>query len=134
MDCCLRRVPGSVFDGGATVKVCTLEDILAEKIVAVLSSAPAGGQKKREQDLFDVASVVSSAAVAQLDRRRLAELAEAKGRYRACCPSPGAFTRELSEHLRADYERLRESTGVAFIRFDAAWNGVLNFVRHLRLA
>lgn len=130
----LARIPHAGRDGNdGTIKVCTLEDIVAEKIVAILTGPVMHPPSNREQDLFDLASI-SSTPADEIDRGRVAELAAAKGACRRCRVSISAFTGEVRDRLMTDYARLRQQTSEAFIPFDSAWTTVLKFVGTLEFA
>lgn len=126
----LMRIPELEAVGHpGLINVCTLEDIVAEKLVATLRPTPTGGH--RQQDLFDVASVMSTEAY-PLDRRRVAELATAKGACRQYEVSSAAFDSDVRDRLARDYDDLKAITGENFIPFHCAWMKMLDFVREFQ--
>ena len=117
-ECRFQKVPGfNPIDHPGTVKVCTLEDIVADKIVALFNNVRA--ERRREQDLFDVASIVGSRAAA-LNPRRVVELGHMKARTPRVKFARESLTKEVQSRLAVNYDALRESTGHAFIPYKTA--------------
>jgi predicted nucleotidyltransferase component of viral defense system len=92
--------------------VCTLEYIVAEKLRALLQQIPRN--RRRGQDLLDIASVLQSGA--PLSAIRVAHFLEAKARAREIAVSKSAFREpELAVRASHEYERLEDSTRSSFI-------------------
>lgn len=126
---CVCGVESVTLEDGASLQVATLEDIIAEKLRALLQQIPR--KRNRPQDLLDIASVCLEDR--PLDPRRIRGFLEEKAKVRDIDPSESAFLApELWERAQFEYSDL-ESTAKRFIPFEEAKAHVLAFVRRLYL-
>jgi predicted nucleotidyltransferase component of viral defense system len=105
------------------LKVCTLEEIVAEKLVAMLDP----GEKSREQDLYDVAAVMRFGP-RRPELSMVAMLAAKKAGRRHVTWEPAAFSEQVRKRLAANYDRLRDSTGKYFIPLEDAWRDAMALI------
>lgn len=112
----------------ATLKVCSIEDIVAEKLRAILQQVPRN--RSRSQDVYDIARIVRDTGIS-LDMVKVADFLIAKAVDRDITVAKSAFNDATREKAIATYERLRNDIGQAFIEFEAAWDTVLEFVAAL---
>ncbi|MBA3754679.1 MAG: nucleotidyl transferase AbiEii/AbiGii toxin family protein [Nitrospira sp.] len=110
------------------LKVCTLEDIIADKLVVFLM-ADEQAHRKRERDLFDIADVLRNSSI--LDLSRISELITAKGAVRRVSVSARGFTPNLRSRVAAVFDSLQEELGQHFIPFNLAWDSVVALVSRL---
>jgi hypothetical protein len=110
------------------IMVCTLEDILSDKLVSLVEGPV--GHRKRERDLFDVASMLSKRP-RSLNLHRLAQLARGKARVRQRQFCAAALATETRQWLAPGYDALRQQLGDAFIPLPTAWEQVVALVRRL---
>lgn len=104
---------------GAThpLRVSTLEDIVAEKLRALLQQPIRN--RTRRQDLLDVA--VIARAHPELDRERVGRFLLEKARARSVPVSRAAFRApNVAERARQDYAALRSTTRRVFLPFEEA--------------
>lgn len=102
---------------GSSVRVATLEDIVAEKLRALLQQPIRN--RRRRQDLLDIAVVLQSGST--LDRRLVATFLLEKAAARNVPVARGAFRHpDVVERARAGYDDLAATTRVQFIPFDDA--------------
>jgi hypothetical protein len=127
---CTRVNVGGTVSGRHEINVCTLEEILAEKLVAMID--PPMSTKMREQDLFDVANM-SIVAEGRIDQSRVAELGSTKARHRQVRLHPGAFNDDIRARLASNYASVAQGAGRHFIPFTQAWARVVEFVGALPL-
>jgi len=107
-----------------TLRVSTLEDIVAEKLRALLQQPLRN--RGRRQDLLDIAVILAENP--HLDHARVAVFLERKARARGVPVSRAAFREtEIARRACQDYEALRETTRKAFIPFNQARQALLNF-------
>ena len=101
-----------------TVKVCALEDILAEKLRALLQQRVR--RRNRRQDLYDVARMVQKHGSA-IDRPKVSEffVRKAAARHIEACKS--AFDNDIRARAAVEYEHLFDEHDPEFIPVDEAW-------------
>jgi predicted nucleotidyltransferase component of viral defense system len=110
------------------LRVSTLEDIVSEKLRALLQQSIRG--RNRKQDILDIAVAVR--VHAGLNRAQVAAFLHAKADARDVPVSKSAFRdREIAERARVDYDALESTTRTLFIPFDEAIRTVLAFVDEL---
>lgn len=108
-----------------TLRVSTIEDIVAEKLRALLQQPIRN--RGRRQDLLDIAVILREHP--RLDRARVAEFLGRKARARDVPASRAAFRDpEIARRASQDYEALRQTTRYAYIPFDDALQALLDFV------
>lgn len=107
--------------------VYALEEILADKLVAILQQAERN--RERKQDVFDIAACVRRYGVG-IDLDRVARYFEAKCRVDGVPPRRAAFS-NVAHCSAIQYEMLRAQTGRHFIPFDDAWAVLSAFVNSL---
>ncbi|MGH2530833.1 MAG: nucleotidyl transferase AbiEii/AbiGii toxin family protein [Thermomicrobiales bacterium] len=114
------------------LRVSTLEDIVGEKLRALLQRKETIRKRTRRQDLLDVAVILR--AHPDLDREQVAAFLQMKAAARAVPVSRTAFRDpELAERAGVDYEALAATTRVIFIPFGDALTTVLAFVDELAI-
>lgn len=111
------------------IRVCTLEDIVAEKLRALLQQKLRN--RHRSQDVFDIACVMKR-DTGELNRSKIGEYLRKKSVIRNVDVRKSAFDDETRDMAAFEYDkRLREQAGEHFIHFADAWNGVLSLVETL---
>lgn len=115
---------------GRSLRVCTIEDILAEKLRALLQQPVRN--RARRQDVLDIA--VACTQGLELDYAHIAQALHDKAAARAITVSREAF-RNPEVRFRAEqgYAGLEETARRRFIEFDEAWAAVLALVDALAL-
>ena len=119
-------VPGS----SAAIRVCVLEDILAEKLRALLQQPLRN--RHRRQDVYDIARLVRCIGD-QIDPQKVSEYLVRKARARGIEPRRSSFDEEARRRAAFDYDHLFKDVDPDFIPFDEAWSTVLDFVAQLSL-
>ena len=112
------------------LRVCTLEDIIAEKLRALLQQVPR--KRSRPQDVFDIASMVRRHG-ATLDLGKVSEFLVRKSEVREIVATKSAFNGEVRERALVSYEAEIRPFTTEFIPFDEAWHDVLALVSRLDL-
>lgn len=114
----------------ASLRVSTREDIVAEKLRALLQQPIRG--RTRPQDLLDIAVIVGGTAA--LDRDRVAAFLQIKADARNVPVSRAAFRHpEVAERAAVGYGELQATTRETFVPFDEALAAVLGFVGELSI-
>jgi predicted nucleotidyltransferase component of viral defense system len=112
------------------LSVCQLEDIVAEKLRALLQQPIRN--RTRPQDVLDIAVVLRGKPALNADL--VAEFLIQKAAARHVSVSRLAFhDEEIRLRARDGYDGLRETTRTTFIAFDEAFADVLTFVNRLRI-
>ncbi len=111
------------------IRVCTLEDVVAEKLRALLQQIPR--RRSRPQDIFDVASMARQRT--SLDLEKVSAFLIRKARARGISPTKRAFDDAVREHARIGYDDLVKPKTPRYIPFDAAWLEVLSLVNRLAI-
>jgi predicted nucleotidyltransferase component of viral defense system len=112
------------------LRVCTLEDILAEKLRALLQQIPR--KRSRPQDVFDIASMVRRHG-ASLDLGKVASFLVRKSEARDIVAAKPAFNASVRERALVGYEEQIRPFTTEFIPFDEAWEEVLALVARLSI-
>lgn len=111
-----------------TLRVCSLEDIAAEKLRALLQQPVRN--RTRSQDVFDIARAVRTDAD-RLDLEKVSRFLITKASARGISATRSAFDEDVRDRALADYGRIEHSTGAEFIPFAEAWGLVLGLVGRL---
>jgi predicted nucleotidyltransferase component of viral defense system len=110
---------------GVPLRVSTVEDIVAEKLRALLQQPIRN--RSRQQDLLDIALIVKECA--ELDRDQVASYIQRKSSSRDVTVSKAAFHNpEIATRARRGYSELAGTTRRVFIPFDEALAVLLDFV------
>ncbi len=113
------------IDGVRQLRVCTIEDIVAEKLRALLQQPLRN--RNRRQDLLDIAVALRSGP--HLDHARVADFLLEKANARDVRVSRAAFHRpEISAYAHEGYQQLQANTRVLFIPFEEALALVYAFI------
>ena len=116
------------LDDTRTLRIGTLEDIIAEKLRALLQQPIR--RRDRRQDLLDIAVVL--VAGHELDRGRVATFLLEKAAARSVPVSRMAFRDpEVTRRAAVDYAALSATTRTRFVPYDEALATVLAFVDEL---
>lgn len=112
------------------LRVSTLEDIVAEKLRALLQQPIRN--RGRRQDLLDVALLVQEHA--GLDRSQIAEFLLRKSATRGVPVSRSAFHHpEVARRAKHDYDSLSKTTRRTFVPYEEALRTLLEFTDSLPL-
>jgi predicted nucleotidyltransferase component of viral defense system len=110
--------------------VCSLEDILAEKLRALLQQIPR--DRTRPQDVFDVYRMLVTHGPS-VDRHQIAEYLIRKSVDRQVYPSKAAFRDpQVRDRAQTEYPKLQVPQA-ELVPFDDAWAAVLRLVDELPL-
>ena len=111
-----------------SLRVSTVEDIVAEKLRAILQQT--SRNRYRKQDVLDIAVILSQGI--PLDREKVARFLVRKSAARDVTVSRAAFhDPEIGIRAHEDYADLEANTRVIFIPFDEALAMLLAFVDKL---
>lgn len=114
----------------AQLRVCTLEDIVAEKLRSLLQQPIRN--RHRRQDVLDIAVIVRHHPA--LDRNQVAAHLILKSNARSIRAVKSAYrVPDIAERARVDYAALADTTRVLFIPFDEAFVEVLRLVDELAI-
>ncbi len=115
------------WTGVESLRVCSLEDILAEKLRSLLQQK--ARNRNRHQDVYDIARNVRRSVV---DRRKIGSYLEQKSRLRDIEARKSSFDNVIRDKAGEEYEqRIREQAPRDFIPFEEAWQEVLSLVQSL---
>jgi predicted nucleotidyltransferase component of viral defense system len=114
----------------AEVRVCVLEDILAEKLRALLQQRIRN--RNRSQDAYDIARIVRVVGD-RIDRSKVAEYLVRKAGARGIDVRKQSFDEEARQRASFDYVHLFAAQDSDFIPFDEAWKTILKFVAQLSI-
>jgi predicted nucleotidyltransferase component of viral defense system len=116
------------LDESHRLRVATIEDIVAEKLRALLQQPIRN--RERRQDMLDIAVILRSSP--GLDRERVARFLLEKAAARAVAVSRAAFWNpEVARRAREGYDDLEGTTRVVFVPFENALASILGFVTEL---
>lgn len=110
------------------VQVCVLEDILAEKLRALLQQRLRN--RNRRQDVYDIARMVRQYGE-DLNKEKLARFLKAKASARAIAVRKNMFDAEIKERAAFEYEHLFDRLDPEFISFEDAWPVIVRLVSEL---
>lgn len=117
-----------IDEGLPQVKVATIEDIVAEKLRALLQQPIRNRQ--RRQDVLDIAVLLRLHP--EIDRSSVSHFLVLKCEARDIDPRKSSFhDPEIRSRANVDYDALEATTRVLFIPFDGAWTMLLRFVNEL---
>lgn len=113
-----------------SLRVCTLEDIVAEKLRAILQQPIRN--RMRRQDLLDIAVIMRLQP--DIDLEKVSDFLTIKCHARNMVPSRSMFHNpEIYRRARVDYDGLRATTRVIFVPFDEAWQTLMSLITELNL-
>ena len=116
--------------GSRPLRVCTLDDILAEKLRALLQQIPRN--RSRPQDVYDIASMVRKHS-AVIDLGKVSSFLLQKAKARQIVATKSAFDAKVREKASATYDAQIRNFTTAFIPFEDAWAELLTFVSRLSI-
>jgi len=113
--------------GLPSLRVCSLEDILAEKLRSLLQQK--SRHRNRFQDVYDIARYASEI---NIDPNKVAEYLKQKSRIRGIDVRKSSFDEETRRLAAQDYDsRIHQQAPRNFIPFEDAWQNVLSLVHSL---
>jgi len=115
---------------GARITVCTLEDIIAEKLRALLQQPIR--KRHRRQDLYDIARLFSTLRD-RLDLAKISDYLKRKCAARDIIPTRAMFNEDIRARASLEYESLFDQHDPNFIAPDTAWRTLLELVGRLDL-
>lgn len=116
---------------GKTIRICTLEDIVAEKLRALLQQPIRN--RYRWQDVYDLARVCREFQ-GNIDFEKISTFFYEKCKIRDIIPRQSSFDEKVREMAAFDYEkRLKEQAKEKYIPFDEAWMLVETIIDKLDL-
>jgi predicted nucleotidyltransferase component of viral defense system len=111
-----------------TLRVSTIEDIVAEKLRALLQQPIRN--RTRRQDLLDIAVILQEQPA--IDHSLIADFLQRKSAARDVPVSRSAFhDPEIARRAASDYDALQQTTRKLFIPFEEALRNVLEFTDSL---
>lgn len=115
---------------GNYLYVCSLDDIIAEKLRALLQQLIR--KRSRPQDVFDIANMISRSA-SSLDIAKVSDFLIQKAAARDIQPRKSSFDNAVRDHAIVDYEAQIGPNTPDFITFNEAWSKVLDLVSKLEI-
>ncbi len=112
------------------VRICSLEDILAEKLRALLQQLIR--RRNRPQDVYDIASRMQEFGD-KVDTAKVAQFLISKSAARGIEPHKSSYNHEVRKLALENYEVEIRAQATAFIPFDEAWKEVLSLVSRLNI-
>lgn len=125
------RPPGEVPVGEIKVRVCAIEDIIAEKLRALLQQPIRN--RNRKQDVYDIARITRLHG-ASLDSDKVGDYLLRKSKARDVPVSRTAFNDDVMQRAAFEYETLFSKVDPDFIPFEEAWTAVLSLVNSLPIS
>lgn len=116
------------FSGEIRVQVCALEDIIAEKLRALLQQPIRN--RNRKQDVYDIAQMLRKNG-ANLSRHKIADYFVRKAGARGINVRKSAFDEDVRRRAQFEYETLFSVIDPDFIPFEDAWRRVTDLVNEL---
>jgi predicted nucleotidyltransferase component of viral defense system len=115
------------WTGNESLRVCSLEDILAEKLRSLLQQKIRN--RSRCQDVYDIAGRMRRS---DIDRGKIGRYLKQKAEIREIEVRKSAFDSVVRDRASFGYERrIREEAPGDFIPFEDAWQDVLSLVASL---
>ncbi len=111
-----------------TLTVCALEDILAEKLRALLQQPKRN--RHRRQDVYDIANMVRRHGTI-IDRAKIGKYLLRKARARNIDARRSVFDERIKDMAAYDYATLFDAQSPDFIPFEDAWKEILQLVSEL---
>jgi predicted nucleotidyltransferase component of viral defense system len=116
-----------LWTGVNSLKVCSLEDILSEKLRSLLQQKTR--HRNRYQDVYDIAKYMRQHAI---DRDKIGRFLVQKANVREIDACKSSFDDVIRKMASEDYDvRIHEQAPYNFIPFDDAWQDVLSLVQSL---
>ena len=115
-------------DATVGIEVCTLNDIVAEKLRAILQQVVRN--RIRPQDVYDIARVMRFDKE-KIDLGKIRSYVDEKCSARDIIFSEEAFDAAIRANSQYGYAELHADLGDQFIPFDEAWEYVVAFAREL---
>lgn len=115
-------------DTSHELTICTLNDIVAEKLRAILQQGIRN--RHRPQDVFDIARIIRNNRD-ELDLERIRDYVDAKCHARNVVFSVESFNDDIRNRSLYGYDELSTDLPDEFIPFESAWLEVVSFVREL---
>jgi predicted nucleotidyltransferase component of viral defense system len=125
-----EAVARRLHPAGHYLYVCSLEDILAEKLRALLQQPVR--RRSRPQDVFDIASMIRQEG-SSLDIEKVSDFLVQKATARDIQPCKNSFDATVRDLAAVDYEAQIGPNTPNFITFQEAWAQVLDFVSNLKI-
>lgn len=120
------------IDSTRSLRICTIEDIIAEKLRALLQQS--SRNRTRPQDLLDIAVCLRTHGRTDLSRQQIGHYLIEKSQARGITASREAFTNpDLRSRAHQNYAALAATTRVEFVPFDKAMDLLLGLVETLDL-
>jgi len=110
------------------LRVCSLEDILAEKLRALLQQVIRG--RNRPQDVYDIASRMRERG-GEVDIDKVSRFLVMKSKARDIEPRKSAYDEQVRALAFENYDVEIRAQATAFIPFAEAWAGMLSLVSRL---
>jgi predicted nucleotidyltransferase component of viral defense system len=123
-----RRILGSP----AQIRCCALEDILAEKLRALLQQKLRHGGMSRRQDLHDIVRIARSHGL-EIDFAKVRAFLLRKSAARNIAVTRSAFDSEVRRLASVDWDSLFDQFNPDFLPIDLAWQELQLFLDRLGL-
>ncbi len=115
--------------GVSGLKVCSLDDIIAEKLRSLLQQKIR--DRYRWQDVYDICTYVRRGGY---EKEKVAIFLKEKCKIRNIEASKSSFNADIRDRASMNYdERVKIQVPSNFIPFDEAWNAVISLVKTLDL-
>ena len=125
-----EAVPRRLQPAGRELRVCALEDIVAEKLRALLQQPIRN--RSRPQDVFDIASVIRRFGES-LDLEKVTRYLLEKAAARGIDARKDRFDDDVRDRATVGYDALVGRSDPDFIPFGDAWAVVLDVVSKLEI-
>ena len=112
------------------IRVCSLEDILAEKLRALLQQLVRN--RSRPQDVYDIASRMRDRGE-HIDFAKVSEFLLRKAKARDISPTKSSYNDDVMQRAMVGYDQEIKASANVFIPFDEAWEDVKRFVERLSI-
>lgn len=113
-----------------SIRVCTLEDIIAEKLRALLQQPIRN--RSRPQDVYDIASRLREFGE-KIDLTKVSAFLLKKATARGISARKSSFDEKVRVLAMANYDEEIKVQATVFISFDEAWNELILFVSILSI-
>lgn len=127
-DVLCETIEWKLDESAKPIRVCSLEDILAEKLRALLQQVIRG--RNRPQDVYDIASRMRERG-ADVDLAKITRFLIAKANARGIDPRKSSFDERARGLALENYDVEINAQATTFIPFDEAWAEVLSLVDRL---
>lgn len=118
------------LDREHVIRISTREDIVAEKLRALLQQPLRN--RRRKQDVLDIAFILQNGPIP--DPGEVARFLQLKSASRDVTVSHRAFhDPEIARRAQLEYDTLEPTARHRFIPFDEAWDTLIRFVDELPL-